>query len=74
MDAAAGGTEPTPPRTEALRGLLNGLITLVPTGSQGTAQGLIKELQALFTALENKSHNLEVLTVTHLQKVITEAV
>ena len=49
----------------------------MPTGSQGTARGLAKEIQALFTALEKKDRlveNPEALTVTHLQRVVTEAV
>jgi hypothetical protein len=53
------------------------LVALVPTGGQGTARGLAKEIQALFTALEKKNYlaeSPETLTVTHLQKVITEVV
>ena len=77
MGATTGGTGPPPTQIEALRGLLNGLVALVPTGSQGTARGLAKEIQALFTALEKKDRlveNPEALTVTHLQRVVTEAV
>ena len=77
MGATAGSTGPPPTRIEALRGLLDGLVALVPTGGQGTARGLAKEIQALYTALEKKNHpaeSPETLTVTHLQKVVTEAV
>jgi hypothetical protein len=76
MGVTLGGTGPLPTQIEALRGLLNGLVALVPTGSQGTARGLVKEIQALFTALEKKdrpAENPEALTVTHLQRVVTEA-
>ena len=76
--------EPTGPTKEdpqlravAFRGLLDGLLALVPTEQQGTARGIAKELQALFTGLQRREHNkknLEVLTVAHLQKVVTEAV
>ena len=67
---------PTAP-TVVFRGLLDGLVALVPTGQQGTARGLAKEIQGLFVAIEKKSQLLggsEVLTVTHLQRVVTEAV
>ena len=78
MGPIANNTGLTPTRTEALRGLLDGLVALVPTGSQGAARGLAKEMQALFTALENKSNTAlqspEVLTTTNLQRVVTEAV
>jgi hypothetical protein len=77
MGATAGGTGHPPTQTGALRGLLDGLVALVPTGSQGTARGLAKEIQALFTALEKKKHQAEspeTVTVTHLQRVVTEAV
>ena len=72
---------PTPligPRAEAFRGLLNGLVALVPTEKQGEARGLGKELNTLFTGLEQRYHQpkegLGGLTVTHLQRVVTEAV
>src|SRR5437016_1884472 len=88
MEAATGGTDPPPkaieaprggqaPKATALRGLLDSLVALVPTGQQGTARGLAKEVQSLFKALEQGSQQKEgseAVTVTHLQKVVTEAV
>ena len=78
MGAAAGGTEPPHTQTKALRGLLDGLVALVPTGSQGTARGIAKEIQALITALEKKKKHTagdpEALTVANLQRTVTEAV
>jgi hypothetical protein len=73
-----GLTSPTGPRAEAFRGLLDGLVALVPTEKQGEARGLAKELNILFTGLEQRHHQpkegLGGLTVTHLQRVVTEAV
>jgi hypothetical protein len=69
MGATIGGIGHPPTRTGALRGLLDGLVALVPTRSQGTARGLAKEIQALFTALEKKKHQVEspeTVTITHL--------
>lgn len=69
--------EDSRPGTVAFRGLLDGLLALVSTEQQGVARGIAKELQALFTGLEQKGHykkSSEVLTVTHLQKAVTEAV
>ena len=81
MEATTGstGTSPTynqPPEStgipgEGLRGLLDSLVALVPTGLQGPARGLAKEIQDLFKARDQGS---EVLTTTHLQKAVTEAV
>jgi hypothetical protein len=77
----AGPTGPTSgglrTGTEAFRGLLDELVALVPTEQQGTARGLAKDLQALFTGLQRRDHNKkdpEVFTIAHLQKVVTEAV
>jgi hypothetical protein len=42
-----GVTGPTGPpytQTKVLRGLLDGLVALVPTRSQGTVRGLVKEI------------------------------
>jgi hypothetical protein len=69
MGATAGGTGHPPTQTGALRGLLDGLVALVPTRSQGTARSLVKEIQVLFIALEKKKHQVEsseTVTVTHL--------
>jgi hypothetical protein len=73
MGITAGGTGPTGPphtHTKALRGLLDSLVALVPTGSQGTARGLVKEIQVLITALENKKKHPtkgpEALTIANL--------
>jgi hypothetical protein len=47
IGVTVGGTGPTGPpytQTKALRGLLDGLVALVPTGSQGTVRGLAKEI------------------------------
>jgi hypothetical protein len=73
-----GQTPPTGPRTDTFRGLLDGLVALVPTEKQGMARGLAKELSTLFTGLEQRhrqpKESLGGLTVTHLQRVVTEAV
>ena len=77
MGVTTGGTGHPPTQTGVLRGLLDGLVALIPTGSQGTVRGLVKEIQALFTALEKKKYQAEspeTVTVTHLQRVVTEVV
>jgi hypothetical protein len=65
-----GQTPPTGPRTDTFRGLLDGLVALVPTEKQGMARGLAKELSTLFTGLEQRhrqpKESLGGLTVTHL--------
>src|SRR5512140_3146661 len=70
-------TGSTQPETEALRGLLNSLVALVPTEQQGTARGIAKEIQNLFTTQGQGNQPTEgpaVLTAAHLHKVVTEAV
>jgi len=47
------------PTTEVARGLLDGLVALVPAEQQGIARGLAKEVQALFTALNQKNRSRE---------------
>ena len=65
---------------ESCRGLLDGLVALVPTEQQGIARGLAKQVHTLFTTLQQNHQNNhpvegpEVLTITHLQKVVTEAI
>jgi hypothetical protein len=81
MGAIVGGTGPTGPpytQTKVLRGLLDGLVALVPTSSQGIVRGFAKEIQALIIALEKKKKHPTkdpgVLTIANLQKVVIEAV
>jgi len=65
------------PAMESCRGLLDGLVALVPTEQQGIARGLAKQVHTLFTTLQQNNHPVEgpeVITVTHLQKMVTEAV
>ena len=73
-----GQTPPAGPGTRAFRSLLDGLVALVPTEKQGVARGIAKELSAAFSSLERKrrqpNEGLGGLTVTHLQRVVIEAV
>ena len=49
----------------------------MPTKQQGIARSLAKQVHTLFTALQQNNHPVEgpeVITITHLQKVVTEAV
>ena len=66
------------PLQDPFRGLLDSLVALVPTERKGVARSIAKELSILFTSLERGRQHLKeglgALTVTHLQRVVTEAV
>ena len=64
---------PTPwglPKAEHIRGLLNGLVNLVPTEKRGEARGLAKDLTDLFESQKQGYHHpkggLGGLTTAHL--------
>ena len=71
-------TPPRLPKAEHFRGLLNGLVNLVPIENRGEARGLAKDLSDLFASQKQGHHHsresLGGLTAAHLQKVVTEAV